>query len=281
MSWLERTQAHNADGIACFESRAGAAGVYNLTTTWPGTCNVLNLYAMMAFRPAGTWSYVKSNSSASPDERPGGIATYDLPYTGGNSGGDLLIACVAFNTGFSTAACTMTDTAGNDWIPILGAAVSSGGGARFGVFVVANAKAALSNTVTFAAVGAGGVFLDITASVFEYSNLSTTPPTFYPFPPGSPSGANPLAWGGVGAPYVSPTGVCDAVSSNSGPAVNMFTDHLTTSVPGDLLLVFTANLPYCGGVVLTGGGPNPEGSGEVHGTFTGFIAQGQIGGGTK
>jgi hypothetical protein len=280
MSWTERCQSNNVDGNICYDSRATAAGVYSLTTTWPNTCNVGNLYAMLALKEAGTWAYVQSVSTSSPSLGVG-APTYDIDFAGGNTAGNCLVAFAAFATGFSTAACTVSDTAGNTWVLVLGAPFASGGGARYGIFVAANCNAAVSNTVTFAAVGVGGVFLNITAAVFEYSGLSLTAPTYYPFPPGSPSGANPLAWGGVGSPYVSPTGVCDAVSTNSGPAVNMFTDHLATTVPGDLLMVCTANLPFCAGGAVAGGGPSPVGSGEFHGTFTGFFGQGQIGGGTK
>lgn len=281
MAWTPRESSHNLDGIACFDSLAGPPAPYSVTTTWPGTCNVINLYIMAAFKAAGTVAFVQGASTSSPDERPGGISSYDLSFAGPNAAGNLLIAAVAFSTGFSTAACTMTDSAGNTWILVDGSAVSSGGGARFGMFVCANCNASAGNIVTFTPVGVGGVFLDITAAVFEYSGMDTTAPTFYPFPPGSPSGANPLQWGGVGAPYVSPTGVCDAITQNSGPDVNNFTDSLTTTAAGDLLLLMTANLPYCGGVVVTGGGSPPGGGNAFDGSFVGIVQPNKVGGGTK
>ena len=239
--WTPRESAINSDGLLTFDALAPVndSFPYSATTTWPGTCNVINWAGLLALKAATgqTPAFVQGAGNASASGS-GTFHTWTISFPSNNTAGNCLVIDVAFNTGYPLAGASVTDSQGNTYKPVLGGHVP--GAAAFLMAFVAPNCASGANTLTITQTGNSGFdFQGIAVAIHEYSGLSAS----------LPSGTPPINFG---YSYTDTTGVCDAVGYAAGPDANTITTSVTVRQENDLLHLMAATLSYCPGVVVTG-----------------------------
>ena len=266
-AWTHRETITEWAEVISFDSPAAAAGIYTTSGAWPNTCNTVNWAVVFALIAAGSPAFVQSNGNGTPTHT-NTLASWDVPFTGPNAAGNCLLAfCVYEPSSDVGGAVTATDLQGNTWTQIYNFHLPFQ--SRHAAALIAPNCAAGVNTLTLRC-GAGITIGEITVVIHEYSGISTATPTGVTNP--DMGGQSPV-----------PTGCLDAIQTlANGPDSNSYTGNITTLQPNDMLILFPATDPACPGFIV--GAlipPGAGGGGEFHGTFTGFIAAGQIGGGTK
>jgi hypothetical protein len=131
--WTPRRSIHNHSGIESFDAIARQAGDYHAEISWPGACNVQNLYSFIAYKgnpnvtegPKWVQDAGAALSSASFSSFSAQFAGFTRKTAGGADGhtwiegGTFIIVDFCYNWAGTIPHLTVTDSSGNRYWPVV------------------------------------------------------------------------------------------------------------------------------------------------------------------